>query len=246
MAKRAKKRTRSLFTAAILAIGLGLFISFGVLRSQDSRSQAVTSTTDVSLSLYLHGIGKAGDAANPLYDANLNPKHTIREIVIDFSRENEYFASGMNSTVTYNSEKALFEGDMEFLDLPPGTYNVKVSSPGYLDGESEFPVTVASGSAVVVPAITLIAGDTNTNKRLDVLDYTIIFDCLELTEPATACSAEKKSAADIDDDGKVTQYDYNLFLRELSAASQQNAISVADDITPSLEPTIELPLINTP
>ncbi len=64
--------------------------------------------------------------------------------------------------------------------------------------------------------MTLIAGDSNNDNLVNLLDYNMITDCYSDFLPANACADEnKKLMTDLTDDGKVNQFDYNLLLREL-------------------------------
>ena len=77
-------------------------------------------------------------------------------------------------------------------------------------------INIVKGQENNVASSTLIAGDVNQDNKLSVLDYDIIMGCYSDLSPAKNCDAAKKLAADISDDGKVNQDDYNLFLREIS------------------------------
>lgn len=104
------------------------------------------------------------------------------------------------------------EGD----DENSGAYNVKVKTDKYLrkliPGVHKF-----EGGTLEIAQFQMIAGDINGDNVLDVLDYSQIYDCYSDLSSARSCTdAGKKFKADLNDDGKVQQFDYNLFVRELA------------------------------
>ena len=64
--------------------------------------------------------------------------------------------------------------------------------------------------------VDLIAGDSNNDNRLDILDFNLIMDCYSEYEGPKACDDEKVIITDLNDDGFVNQTDYNLFVREIT------------------------------
>lgn len=72
-----------------------------------------------------------------------------------------------------------------------------------------------AGTTNTMPNVTLVVGDTNNDNTLDILDYNMIYGCYSVDSPPRNCNATQKFQSDLNDDGNVNQYDYNLFLREL-------------------------------
>ena len=54
----------------------------------------------------------------------------------------------------------------------------------------------------------------NNDNKLDILDYNTLIGCYSDLAAATSCNYTQKTASDLNDDGTVNQFDYNLFLRE--------------------------------
>jgi hypothetical protein len=68
----------------------------------------------------------------------------------------------------------------------------------------------------------LVTGDINMDNHLSILDYNVLMSCLNDPDinPSdhTACNgnADFVKRADLEDNGVVNKFDYNLFLREIS------------------------------
>ena len=67
-----------------------------------------------------------------------------------------------------------------------------------------------------MPPVALVAGDINGDNTLNILDYNVLVGCYSDLLPATDCDDTRKVKADINDNGDVNQFDYNLFLREIT------------------------------
>lgn len=68
----------------------------------------------------------------------------------------------------------------------------------------------------------LVAGDVVSDNKLNILDYNILIGCYSDLAPATACNdIQKKNSSDLNDDGAVNQFDYNLFIREIATQPGQ-------------------------
>ena len=81
---------------------------------------------------------------------------------------------------------------------------------------------MTTNQATTIPENFLITGDVNNDNLLSILDYNQILDCFSELTPARNCAeTTKKQMTDVTDDGSVNQFDYNLFLRELSVQSGQ-------------------------
>lgn len=83
------------------------------------------------------------------------------------------------------------------IDLPPETYSITASMPGYLDAEAT-DVEVVAGETTTLSDIILTGGDANNDDVIDTTDLDEIAANFNLTEP---------SSADINDDGVVDIYD---------------------------------------
>lgn len=177
------------------------------------------NSTKFSLTLLLHGIGKGGDNANPTSTGNMTPLRPQRTVTLELiDNETGQTVKTITGTVTYNSANGNFTGTVDGgTTVPSGQYFIKVKSPSYLRNAPQRTFTITSGQTVTIPTLTLVTADVNNDNRLDILDYNYILDCYSELNPARDCSdPNKKTATDITDDGKVNQFDYNLFLREYS------------------------------
>ena len=73
-----------------------------------------------------------------------------------------------------------------------------------------------------VAGFSMVTGDANLDNKLSILDYNILLDCYSDLLAAKNCSDQRKlQLSDFTDDGKVNEFDYNLFLRELSTQGGQ-------------------------
>ncbi len=183
------------------------------------------NTTKVSVTVLLHGVGKSGDNVNPNSIGNMNPLHPQRSISLEFTNANGQMIA-KQGTVTFSSTAGNFQG---IVDVGPpssgintGAFTVRILSPQYLSKSFPGIVSLTSGGTAQLPSISLTTGDSNNDNHLSILDYNILLDCFsDLTAAKNCADANKKTAADLTDDGSVNQFDYNLFLRELSVQSGQ-------------------------
>jgi len=100
--------------------------------------------------------------------------------------------------------------------VPAGKYSLKVTVDRYLHRIIPGLITLSSNKNNVLPTVSLITGDTNSDNKLDIRDYNMIIDCYSDYLAPVACDESKKAATDLTDDGNVNQFDNNLFDRELS------------------------------
>ncbi len=171
-------------------------------------------------SIKLHGIGKGGDNTNPNLNGNLNPLTRTRKITVEIFNTTGSLISSSQGNVVYTSATGDFSGDIK-LDtaVAGGSYLVKIKSPTYLRRQLNGVITINKSSVNQMPAVSLVAGDSNGDGALSILDYNMILDCYSDLLPARNCNPTKKENADLSDDGKVNQDDYSLFLRELSVST---------------------------
>ena len=182
--------------------------------------------TPVSTLLYftgfkLHGLGIGGDNPNPNSNGTLNILRPNRELTVEIYNTSGTLISTIKSGLAYDGPN---NGTFDSLvslpsNISTGNYIIKVQSPYYLKKQIPGFVNLITGQTNNMTSVALIAGDSNQDNRLSVADYNIIMDCYSDLGNPKNCDANKKLAADITDDGKVNQDDYNLFLRELSVQS---------------------------
>jgi len=111
-------------------------------------------------------------------------------------------------------------------DFPTGKYSMLVSSPGYLTRKFPFIVSITKQKLNTLPDIQLVVGDVDKNNALNILDYDLVTGCYSDFAPPISCNQDQKTGTDLNDDGKVDQTDYNLFLRELSVQSGDAIVQV--------------------
>ena len=166
-------------------------------------------------SVSMHGIGASGDNANPAAVGNNSPQHPQRTLHVQVLNTQAQVLFAGDTTVSYFAGESVFTGSLSLpITIQSGSYIIKVSSPLYLTKRIPGAQTNSQGNSIQLPKVTLIAGDTVADNQLSILDYNLIFACFSDVNAARACDNTKLAATDLNDDGKVNQYDYNLFLRE--------------------------------
>jgi len=174
-------------------------------------------TTKFSVDLLLHGLGKAGDSANPGNGGNANLLHTQRSVSIDvFNSQNQLLLS-KQGTVTFNPTSGSFIGTIDMgTTLTSGLSTVKIKTNQFLKALVPGIQTITVNVTNKLPQTTLISGDINNDNVVNIADYNILIGCYSDFLPPVACSTGNAAMADLTDDGSVNQFDYNLFLRELT------------------------------
>ena len=175
--------------------------------------------TTFSLNVLLHGIGAGGDNANPSNSSlsNKTPLHVTHDATISISNTNNVQVKQVESTITYDPTSGSYKGSFDLgTDVPAGKYSLKVTVDRYLHRIIPGLITLSSNKNNVLPTVSLITGDTNSDNKLDIRDYNMIIDCYSDYLAPVACDESKKAATDLTDDGNVNQFDNNLFDRELS------------------------------
>lgn len=172
-------------------------------------------------SVKLHGIGSGGDNTNPNLNGNLNPLRTSRTLNIELIDSSGTTLPVQSGNVTYKSATGDFSGEIVIdPSIPSGVYLIKIKSPGFLKRQLAGIITVTKSTVNTVPNANLVTGDSNNDNKLTILDYNILIDCYsDLLAPKNCSDGNKKSSADLSDDGNVNADDYNLFLRELSVVT---------------------------
>lgn len=181
--------------------------------------------TSMLLTVLLDGIGSRGDNTNPNNSSlsNKNPKHpTIGADITVFTLSNQLIASG-TGTITYESSSGSYKGDIPIQNgFPTGKYLVKVKADTYLRRQVTGVQDIVAGQKSTITTVPLVAGDVNNDNSLNILDYNALLDCYSDLSAAPNCTAAEKSVkTDLNDDGKVDQVDYNLFIREIATQPGQ-------------------------
>lgn len=173
----------------------------------------------ISLPIFLHGIGKAGDNVNLQSVGNANPLHQSKPLSLLITDANNNLVASSSSVITYASGSGNFLGTVNIDAIQSGSYRLNIKIPGFLSTTLPGFLALPLSANISIAPLHLVAGDTNNDNQLDILDYNNIVSCFGSKQTSSACTAApdaSSSNTDIDDDGIVSGSDYNLFLRELS------------------------------
>jgi hypothetical protein len=180
--------------------------------------------TSFNVTLLLHGIGASGDNANPTASSlsNKNPIHTTQSAIVSIYNASDQLVTSVSGQIKYVSTSGDYKGNVELQSpLPSGTYNITIGVKQHLTRLVTGIQTVTEGKANTLSAVHLVTGDANNDNKLDIRDYNLLLDCYSDLSAAPSCNATKKVETDGNDDGFVNQFDYNLFLREISTQPGQ-------------------------
>jgi hypothetical protein len=191
--------------------------------------------TTVTFDLLLHGVGAAGDNPNPSGSSlsNKSPVHPQRNLSVQILDESNKLVSSSSGAINYDAQSGSFKGSIAFAQaIKEGNYIIKVQTPRYLRKRIQDVQKITPLRDNNMPKTDMIAGDTNGDNALDILDYNGFLNCgygvlepLPMGDPNSvfnqqACKAHKQAEnIDVNDNGIIDSADYNLFLRELSVQS---------------------------
>ena len=175
----------------------------------------------------MDGIGSTGDSANPNpSSSNQNPITQNRNLEVIVT-DNNNIATDKLSSINYNATTGLFTGTINLgQTFVSGNYIVKVKSDGHLAKLIPGIQNITHGTTAQMPRINLIAGDINGDNALTIIDYNILLSCM--TDPNLTnidnyalCNTNSTfiKLSDLEDNGVVNRFDYNLLLREYSVQS---------------------------
>lgn len=200
-----------------------------------STTASTTTTKPVSASLTfelgLDGIGVSGDEPNPqdtnctpqqILDgcgSNQNPLRKSRTLNVDLYNSNSTNVIQKSGTIKFDSTSGTYKGTVDLGTFTTGTYTIKVKSPGYLRRLVNDNQTITSGQTNNTVFKRMATGNVNEDNLLNIEDYNIFLSCSEFsTDNKVACNSKSsyKTLSDLDDNGPINNYDYNLFMRELA------------------------------
>jgi hypothetical protein len=180
------------------------------------------NATALSLTIGLDGIGSTGDNVTTVStDSNKNPNTTTRPLTVKlFNTSNT--ETDYTGTMTYNSTSGLFTSTVNLgTNFASGNYLVKVVTDGHLVRLIPGTQTINAGTTNTMPRVNLFAGDVNNDNALTILDYNILMSCMQdvsISNPDGGALCRQNTSyatrSDLDDNGIVNKFDYNLFLRE--------------------------------
>lgn len=224
---QASQNVLSSTTPAVIAIN-----GTGATPSASTMPQPTITGTAVSFTLLLHGVGTAGDNPNPSGNSlsNKNPLHPQRNLAVQVFDTNNQIVASSSAPITYDSASGTFVGAVGLgPNIPSGNYNIKIQTDRYLRKRIPGIQQIKFNQTTPLAITQMVAGDTNNDNVLNVLDYNALLDCgygqlnpLPIADANSiyntpACKVHKPQVnVDLNDDGVVDSTDYNLFLRELS------------------------------
>ncbi|HSX09117.1 MAG TPA: VWA domain-containing protein, partial [Candidatus Saccharimonadales bacterium] len=185
----------------------------------DPTPTPTSGNTGLALNVLLDGIGNAGDNANPAAStlSNKSPGHPTRDVLAQVFDTNNNLVATASGDINYSSASGSFVGTVyTSTALADGNYTLKVRSGFHLTRRVPGVSHLIPNQVNQIPTVELVAGDANNDNRLDILDYNLMIGCYSDLSPAVSCDVATKPTTDFNDDGAVNQFDYNLFLRELS------------------------------
>lgn len=177
----------------------------------------VPGATKFALDLLLHGLGNGGDNVNPNGQGNFNLLHPQRDVTVEIYNSQNQLISTKQGMVNFDHTSGSFKGDIDMgSSVTSGIYIVKVKLDQFLRTSIPGIQTIVADSTNDLATTSLISGDINGDNSLNILDYNILMGCYSDFLPPVSCNDANKELADLTDDGYVNQFDYNLFLRELT------------------------------
>jgi polysaccharide biosynthesis protein PslG len=229
------RRSRSIIVALLISLFALPFTIVAIHQQQSLESRA--AGTQLSFTVFMHGIGKGGDSANASAVGNTNPVSQERVISVGIFNPQNAMVTSKAFVVTYNATSGNFAGSADFGTLPNGSYTVTVRADKYLQRAVSGIQTITSGQSKQIPPVTLIAGDMLVDNKINIQDYNLLMNCYSDLTPAKICTEQQKFLTDITDDGSVNQLDYNLFIREISNRGGETNPTVSPVTTQNPSPT---------
>lgn len=109
--------------------------------------------------------------------------------------------------------KRVSSGSKYFAVAAASAYKQRKSATFSISQGKEYPVVL---TLVATERPDQVVGPQSVRvQEVNILNYNDIIDCYSDTTPARACDNEKKARADLNQDGRVNQIDYNLFITRL-------------------------------
>ena len=185
----------------------------------------VPGDTYLALNIGMDAIGSVGDNENPNpSSSNQNPQHPQRNVEVWVFDSNNNQVSDKLGSINYNAGSGIFTGSVDLgQPFATGNYTVKVKSDGHLRRLIPGIQNITSGQTIQLPQVNLVAGDINGDNAINITDYNILLSCINDPNIANIdnhalCNSNPSYIinSDLDDNGVVNEFDYNLFLREYS------------------------------
>lgn len=176
---------------------------------------------NLSYSVGLDGIGSTGDRVNPSNNSLSikTPQRTAKASILYVSGEPLANPAERQTTLHYDPSSGKYIGKVtNFLwSSTPGTFTIKIGTVGHLVKTVHPSINISDGQTIDISA-DLVAGDINNDNQLSILDYNMLIGCFGLIGQNTDLACKE---ADLNDDGTIDQFDYNLWLREFKAGPRE-------------------------
>lgn len=140
---------------------------------------------------------------------NKNPVRTQRPAQIQLVGAANSAPINASGTLTFNGSE--YAGYVIIPNVAPGNYQIKVRLDGTLYKVIPGVFNLSDKQSVNTPTVKLVTGDFNQDQVLDLLDYNIMLACVQ---KKPACSQAMQILSDLNSDGKITEADYSIFIRQ--------------------------------
>lgn len=202
----------------------------------------------LNFTIFLHGIGKGGDNTTLAWTGAQSPTRPDRQLTVVLYNLKNQRAATLQGTIHYDSATGSFKGTVDTGSLAQDTYFIKVSSPQYLSKFIPGVYYMTIGQTTDVQPIYLVTGDIDGDNRLTGgADYNLLLSCWAGSNFFKNCeSTDKQQIADIYDDGRVDQFDYNLLVRELATQNGDEDLLSPQPTQPGSNPTATPTTTNSP
>ena len=165
----------------------------------------VSSTTQLQVNLGISGLASV---------ASSRATTSVKVQVFDSTSAVVKEATG---TLTFNSSAKGFIGSVDLTNLVTGNYTVKAKLQNSLTTNFGGGVsTIFEKKLNTLPQSTIHMGDANNDDKVDLLDFSIFFDCLN---SLTSCTADQAILVDFNFDGEVSVLDFNQFIESFHVSS---------------------------
>lgn len=170
------------------------------------------------------GVDGIGTTPRIPIGGNKNPENENRNLTLSLynAATNTLTGAWDDWTFTYNPTTQKFENVLLLSFLPTGTYNVYAEGPRFIRARLPGSATITKGQTTNIHSdnFYLITGNINnadlSENRIDIMDYSVLISCSIYSQDTSLCDEDPNNASnsDLNDDGRVDEDDYTLFLKE--------------------------------
>lgn len=218
----------STFTAGACGVQPGLALVLGLDGIGTTGDQVNPDWTTKTNTAIING----QSVTNPVAGSNQTPKNPIRPVILTLTAANSTTPITLTGNVTFQPSGAnvgKYTGIIPYgANFAAGTYTIKITVNGHLTKLVPGSQAITDiDTTVNVPSVNLVAGDidgdNSLTSSLSLGDYNILLSCISDSDykdvdAHALCgqNANYKARADLEDNGAIDKFDYNLFLREFS------------------------------